>query len=158
MALGRTIWGRTAFRILVWVAAAAGMAGGLLAICGGGSTGPDVIVCNLMDLSHYTSGGAIDGKRAYAVGTRSLNIGNKDLSWVSSNNRHPAIVQNMYRWKRRSSWAGRRAGSKQIGMSWLKHGFTALADSGFCSTCTFEPGHSSGTGSARGAPIPTRRA
>lgn len=146
--------GRAALRITLMLGAAVGLAGALFAICGGGSTGPDVIVGDLMDLSHYTSGGAIESKRAYAVGTRSLNIGNKDLSWVSSNNKHPVIAQNMYRWKQEVA-VGRTAGRfEQIGMSWLKHGFTALANTGFCSTCTFEPGHSSGNWLGQGCTDP----
>ena len=65
-------------------AAGLGLATAALAICPGASDGPDVIVGSLFDLEHYTDGGAIDGMRAYAVGTRSLNIGDADLRWIAS--------------------------------------------------------------------------
>lgn len=145
--------GRTALRIVVWMAAAVALAGAVLAVCGGGTVGPDVIVGDLMDLRHETSAGPIEGKRAYAVGTRSLNIGNKDLAWFSGTNQHPVIAQNMYRWKQDGS---ERPGGRfeQIGMSWLKHGFTALANGGFCATCSFEPGHSSGNWLGQGCTDP----
>ncbi len=88
------------------------------------STGPDVIVGQLPDISRY---GTIDGISAYALGTVSCNIGSQVLQWQASNNHHPVIAQNLYRLK-----DGR---FEQIGMSWLKHGFSALTDS-LCCTCT----------------------
>ncbi len=82
----------------------------------GGKIGPDVIVGELNGVSHY---GSIDGIEAYAVGTTSCNKGDDDLQWVSNTNRHPVIAQNLFRIK-----DGRMT---QIGQSWLKHGFLALA-------------------------------
>jgi hypothetical protein len=125
-------------------AAGVGLAAAALAICPGASEGPDVIVGSLFDLAHYTSGAPIDGLRAYAVGTRSLNIGDADLRWVAGNNQHPVIGTNMYRLKVDAERPGGRF--EQVGMSWLKHGFTALAETQFCGgNCTFEPGHGSGS-------------
>jgi hypothetical protein len=64
---------------------------------------------------------------AYAIGTTSCNIGNAQLEWFASpDSRHPFIPMNMYRLK----------GGKieQIGMSWGKHGFTALQGT-LCGSC-----------------------
>ncbi len=89
--------------------------------------GPDVIVGELPSVWHWTSGGAINGMRAYSVATTSCNIGDEEFSWVETTNKHPVIGQNLYRLSN-----GR---IEQIGMSWLKHGFCALQESD-CGTCT----------------------
>ncbi|MBK7877470.1 MAG: hypothetical protein IPJ77_17335 [Planctomycetes bacterium] len=102
------------------------------------STGPDVIVGELIDTLNASPLGGVD---ALAIGTYSCNIGNTQLNWISSNANHPVIAQNLYRYKIVAG-AGR---FEQVGMSWLKHGFTALQDSLCCPTCT-----SSGTGSRLG--------
>lgn len=95
---------------------------------GGGGTGPDVIVGAIPDISKY--GGVTSGGQtimAYAIGTTSCNIGSAQLEWFASpDNRHPFIPQNMYRHKN-----GRL---EQIGMSWGKHGFTALQGT-LCGAC-----------------------
>jgi hypothetical protein len=80
--------------------------------------GPDIIVSSLYQTSHYTSGGAIDGIRAYAIGTISCNIGDAEVQWYASSNQHPVIVMNMFRYH-----GGR---FEQIGISWVKHGFCAV--------------------------------
>ncbi|NCG12366.1 MAG: hypothetical protein GWP38_03365, partial [Planctomycetia bacterium] len=82
---------------------------------GQGGTGADVIVGDLVGTQSYGNSG---GYYAFSVGTTSCNIGTEELLWISSTNEHPVIGQNMYRLK-----DGR---FEQIGMSWLKHGFTAL--------------------------------
>lgn len=87
------------------------------------TAGPDVIVGDLIDVANY---GQVGGINAYALGTTSCNIGTTPLQWVASTNQHPVIGQNLYRVKN-----GR---FEQIGISWLKHGFTALAQS-LCATC-----------------------
>jgi hypothetical protein len=89
--------------------------------------GPDVIVGDLYDPQNYTTGSAINGMRAYAVGTISCNLGDDPLTWISDNNQHPVISQNMYR-----LLDGR---FEQIGQAWLKHGFCALQGP-VCSACT----------------------
>ncbi len=81
-----------------------------------GPIGPDVIVGDLHQTRHW---GSVDDITAYSVGTVSCNAGDQTLLWVADSNQHPVIGQNMYRWK-----DGRL---EQIGQSWLKHGFTALA-------------------------------
>lgn len=95
--------------------------------------GPDVIVGDLPGISNY---GSVGGISAFAVGTTSCNVGDTPLQWVAGTNQHPVIGQNMYRLKN-----GR---FEQIGMSWLKHGFTALAQS-LCDSC-----NNPGTGSLLG--------
>ncbi len=90
----------------------------------GGLIGPDVTVYSLPSVSHY---GELGGVHSYAVGTTSCNIGDTPLWWCDNNrtycddDQHPVIAQNLYRLK-----DGR---FQQIGMSWLKHGFLALANS-----------------------------
>jgi len=81
------------------------------------STGADVIVGELPDLSNYSSLGGID---AFAVGTTSCNQGSVPLLWFTggTDNRHPVIGQNAFRLAN-----GR---FEQLGQAWLKHGFTAL--------------------------------
>jgi hypothetical protein len=88
---------------------------------------PDVIVGDLIGKTRW---GVIGGIHAFSVGTTSCNIGSCWLNWISSTNRHPVIGQNMYRLKN-----GR---FEQIGQSWLKHGFTALAET-LCSTACIPP-------------------
>ena len=63
---------------------------------------------------------------AYAMGTVSCNIGTVPLNWIAGTNQHPVIGQSLYRLQN-----GR---FEQIGISWLKHGFTALAQN-LCATC-----------------------
>ncbi|MCB9851179.1 MAG: PQQ-dependent sugar dehydrogenase [Phycisphaerales bacterium] len=87
------------------------------AVACGGSSGADVIVGNLLDVTNYTS---VNGIEAFAVGTTSCNVGDTDLNWVELSNDHPVIAQNMYRLK-----DGR---FEQLGQSWLKHGFFALTE------------------------------
>jgi len=84
---------------------------------GFGGTGPDVVVGVLTGTQSY---GTAAGHFAYSVGTTSCNIGTDTLLWIANNNQHPVIGQNLYR------LGGGRF--EQIGMSWLKHGFLALAN------------------------------
>jgi len=94
---------------------------------------PDVIVGDLSDTIRH---GTLNGITAYSVGTVSCNLGSCWLKWISGTPEHPVIGQNMYRLK-----DGR---FEQIGQSWLKHGFTALAGN-VCGSCT-----SPGTGARLG--------
>lgn len=93
----------------------------------GSSTGPDVIVGDLIGWNKYgtvvTGAGSISG---YAFGTTSCNYGNAVLPWIANSNQHPVIAMNAYRLK-----GGR---IEQIGMSWVKHGWGASAFSACC-TC-----------------------
>ena len=98
------------------------------ACCGQAFAQTDVIVGDLMDVSNYTTGGAVDGKRAYSVGTTSCNIGPQRLTWIDEGTSvlYPVISQNMFRLNN-----GR---FEQVGQAWLKHGFCAL-NGNVCSNC-----------------------
>ncbi|HEX9793479.1 MAG TPA: hypothetical protein VGC54_05790 [Planctomycetota bacterium] len=100
--------------------------------------GPDVIVGDLFDMVRW---GRIGDLAAYSVGTISCNIGDMELDWFANTNRHPVIAQNVYRYSEVDG-AGR---FEQIGMSWLKHGFTAL-NQNLCSTCIPSAGTTLGVG------------
>ncbi len=90
--------------------------------CDTPATGPDVIVGSLNGISNW---GGVGSKSAYSIGTTSCNYGDTGLEWISNQNRHPVIGQNIYRLK-----DGR---FEQIGQGWLKHGFLALAQNLCCS-------------------------
>lgn len=104
------------------------------------SIGPDVIVgcisefqTSFGDLTNYTGAGGLD---AFSIGTTSCNLGDQDVLWESApDTDHPVISQNLFRLKNVN-------GSnrfEQLGMSWLKHGFAALAEQTCCATC-IDPG------------------
>jgi len=88
-------------------------------------SGPDVIVGDIPDIVHHTSGGAVNGKRAYSFGTTSCNLGAQRLIWDDTTNIYPVISQNMY--------LVANGRFEQIGQSWLKHGFCALQGNVCCS-------------------------
>lgn len=89
-------------------------------------TGADVTVHELSGTRHYGSEG---NTHAYSIGTVACSQGTEPVSWCDAVNDgclpgatvedHPVIGQNLYRLKN-----GR---FEQIGMSWLKHGFSAVA-------------------------------
>ncbi len=117
----------------VFVVGVAAVIGTVVAGQGEGVVGPDIVV---FDLYQTLNWGTVGDKTAYSVGTISCNRGDEPAQWVSNTNEHPVIAQNLYRLK-----DGRL---EQIGMSWLKHGFYALAQSD-CGTC-----ENPGTGSLLG--------
>ncbi len=103
---------------------------------GGFPVSPDVTFCELYGLNQF-------GRQLDVVGlaltTTSWNRGNADLTWLAyPDARHPFIVQNLYRIKQDRF--------EQIGQSWIKHGFFALANLQCGGSCTFEalPGHQEG--------------
>jgi len=98
------------------------------------SSGPDVIVGDIYDNNEY---GTLGGKSSYSFGTESCNIGSVPLAWIASTPQHPVIGQEMYRLK--------DGKFEMIGMSWLKHGFTAL-NLNLCNICSPTPGTSLGVG------------
>ncbi len=81
-----------------------------------GPVGPDVIVGELPSVRNWGSVGSI---HAFSVATTSCNKGDATLLWQSDNPNHPVIGQNLYRVKDDRI--------ENVGISWLKHGFLALA-------------------------------
>ncbi len=98
------------------------------------TTGPDIIVGDLIDVQAWGTTGAV---AAYSVGTTSCNNGTANVLWVANTNQHPVIGQNFYR------YADNRF--ELVGISWLKHGFTALTQS-LCNTCSGQGGAVLGVG------------
>ncbi|MBI1189718.1 MAG: hypothetical protein GC200_03435 [Tepidisphaera sp.] len=98
------------------------------------ATGPDVLVGDLPDVTHWGSGVNTNGVTvdAYSVGTTSCNRGDTPLEWITTApnaNRHPVIGENMYRL---DMTKGR---FEQLGQSWLKQSFTALQGTVCFSDC-----------------------
>jgi len=92
--------------------------------------GPDVIVGELYDTLHF---GRVGDIHAFAVGTDPCNVGDERVSWVAYTNQHPVWCQNLYKLV-----DGR---FRQIGMSWMSHGFYAVSQN-TCGECT---DHTDGT-------------
>ena len=92
-----------------------------------GTIGPDVVVFDLFDTYRWGASGATS---AYSVGTESCNRGDDPVAWISGNNEHPVIAQNLYRLK-----DGRL---EHLGQSWLKHGFVSI-NGNACDTCVSPP-------------------
>ncbi len=95
---------------------------------GTAAAGADVIVGDIVGVSKYGSV-VVSGRTvmAYAIGTTSCNIGTAQLEWFAQpDNRHPFIPMNAFRY--------RNGRFEQIGMSWGKHGFTALQGT-VCGSC-----------------------
>lgn len=88
--------------------------------------GPDVVASEVGNNTDFVFEGQANGISAYSIGSTSCNIGDEWAEWINSPGaaRNPVIAQNMYRMK--------DDGSKieMIGMSWLKHSFCALSQSG----------------------------
>jgi len=101
--------------------------------------GPDVIVGDLYGLANYSS---LAGIEALSMGTESCNVGDAELNWFASTNQHPVIGQNLYRWKDMGGWNA----FEQVGLSWLKHGFTALDLNLCCTNCVDTTGSFLGVG------------
>ncbi len=104
--------------------AAAGLCGTAVSTPSALAVGPDVIVGDIPDVVNNL--GTSGGRRVYAFGTTSCNLGDAPLTWLRNTNVHPVISQNMYRLAN-----GR---FEQVGQAWLKHGFCALQGT-VCSTC-----------------------
>jgi hypothetical protein len=93
------------------------------------ATGPDLRVAEVTDVFRW---GTRDGWIAYSVGTIVCNQGDQIAAWDRFTPAHPVIAQNMVR------VANGRI--EQIGVSWVKHGFSAdLAP--YCGTCTTPPNY-----------------
>jgi len=95
----------------------------------GALAGPDLIIADMQDITHWTGAGPVDGFRAYSFGLRPCNIGDQVASWFGSSAAHPVITQNLYR------IADGRIQQIGLGLAW--HGFRALQQD-FCGEC--QPG------------------
>ncbi len=105
--------------------------------------GPDVIVGDIVTLAFNTGSETISGVDydAFSFGTTSCNIGNMNVRWDAfSGTTHPAIAQGLFKFK--------KGKFEQVGMSWLKHGFTALTDNICGCTCNGSGGSVLGVGCA----------
>jgi len=89
------------------------------------STGADVIVGDIPDIARW---GTLGDITAYSIGTTACNFGDTPLNWQPLNANHPVVAQNMYRMNAQRI--------EQIGMSWVKHGFTVFQDLCCCADCT----------------------
>ncbi len=89
--------------------------------CRGGGNGPDVIVGDLNGIANWGKFEVSPDNWYYAfsTGTTSCNIGNQQLEWFETVNRHPVIGETFYRIHNNVL--------RQIGQGWLKHGFFALS-------------------------------
>ena len=92
---------------------------------------PDVVVSGVG--SAIVLDGSFGGISAYSMSTVSCNIGNADAIWIDCTsgpncNQHPVIGQQLYRLQTTAQGFKQL---RQIGMSWLKHGFCA-ADAPDC--------------------------
>jgi len=91
--------------------------------CSSPPTGPDVIIGELPAIQSY--GGAAEVS-AFSLATTACNVGDATMHWNGSNRFHPVIGQNLYRVE--------GGAIRQLGLSWLKHGF-ASATGSLCCTC-----------------------
>jgi hypothetical protein len=122
---------------MMGVAALALCAGRASAQCGG--AGPDLVVGDVTGPTSYTATG---GYAALSLGTTSCNIGSTNVQWnACSAVTHPVIGGNLYRF----STVNGATRMEQVGQSWLKHAFTALAGS-ICCTCNGQSGTVLGVG------------
>ena len=103
---------------------AAGSVVSMVGVTLAGTIGPDVVAFYVAnDVAYH---GSLEGIGGYAISTTSCNYGDEEADWHGGTNNTPLIGQNAYRLK-----DGR---FEQIGMSWLKHSFCALSESG-CGAC-----------------------
>ncbi len=103
------------------------------------AAGPDVVLGDIFGTfstpTTVENYGKVDDITAYSFGAVACNVGDQAISWVSSTPAHPVESRHLYRLK-----DGR---FEQIGASWVKHGFYALARDDCLLGCP--PGSLSGT-------------
>ncbi len=104
----------------------------------GANPGPDLIVGDIFSSASYSVN---NGNAAFYFGTLAANLGTHSIQWQAASNRHPVVVAHLYRL--RSVDGSDRM--EQIGLAWVHHHFTALADSIFC-PCTGPGGSQLGVG------------
>ena len=111
--------------------------------------GGPVIDVRLNALSSFTNLGRVgaypNGRVGFAASTQSCNNGNVIVPWASPGGvgsvmqeNHPGIVSSLYRISTDGNGIERM---EQIGTSWVKHGFAALAEPFTdCAPCMDDPG------------------
>ena len=107
----------------------AGLAG-FLPAASSAQIGPDIAVSDIFQTRRW---GEVGGITSYSIGTEICNLGDDTADWVAETNRHPVIAQNLYR------LSGGRM--EQVGLSWLKHGFSAV-NGNACGVSCQQPGSS----------------
>ncbi|MFM9958662.1 MAG: hypothetical protein ACKVZJ_11340 [Phycisphaerales bacterium] len=96
---------------------------------GSGNVGNDMGDVNGFGTSLWGSAAGVFG---YSMNTVACNLGDADLAWFATDNRHPVFGVQAYRY-RTVDGAGR---FEQVGMSWLKHGECGF-DSARCTELVF---------------------
>lgn len=91
------------------------------------ATDPDLIVSDIPAIARL---GPVGGIHGYALGYSLCNTGDAPAAYIAGTNQHPIIGFALYR------IADGRI--DQIGISWMKHAFCALQQSGHCGVC--QPG------------------
>lgn len=124
----------TTYLISVGGHAGATGSGTLTLATSGPGSGPDVVLSDSASVTNY---GAINGIRAYAIGSSTCNIGDANLQWQGSTNRHPVLGMHMYRLH--------NGAIEQVGLSWCKNATGAAAGAG-CGVCNGQGGSVLGVG------------
>jgi hypothetical protein len=102
--------------------------------------GPDLFVGELPSMTFYNT--TMGGITAFSVGTTSCNAGDTPLMWFTEGNvpvgyppewtnKHPVIAQNMFRYR----VVGGVGQFEQIGLSFVKHGYSTLQGSTCFTDC-----------------------
>lgn len=106
------------FALLVTIAGCAGSASSAGDPPGtrGPASGADIVVGSLVSIEKW---GEVGGIVAYSLGSTACNAGDAPVSYSADTSDHPVFAQNLYRLR-----DGR---FEQIGMSWVAHGYSALA-------------------------------
>jgi len=94
--------------------------------------GPDVVLSNMTEINHYSP---VGGTHAYITDSHTCNVGTGGLAWGTNT---PLWTWNAYRLE-----GGRL---EQIGMSWVKHGISAVPSPGCGMTCLGDGGTVLGAG------------
>lgn len=97
----------------------------------------DLVVADLVGVTHWTGAGAVGGVRAYSFGLQTCNWGTAPASWNANTPAHPAFVQNIHRVS--------AAGIEQIGMGFAFHAYFPLQGA-FCTPCNASGGFFLGDG------------
>ena len=95
-----------------------------------GTSGPDVIIGDIVGATNYASSG---GYEAFSVGGTLCNIGSAPVLFVPNNNMHPIMAQGLFRYT--AVGGNGDARFEQISQSWCYHTFFALSGALCCTDC-----------------------